>query len=100
MFNAIELEGLAVTRLNGYRTRRPKQRPKKSKGHGFKPKWRDRLKDKVPVRPVAVPMPKIPDFLIKMLARRPEARRLLTAEMYNETLASISPKVRIQTYVC
>lgn len=89
ILNSVELEGLAVTRLNGYRTRRPKQRPKKSKGHGIKSKWRDRLKDKVPPWQPAVRAVKIPDFLSKMLALRPEARCRIT----NETLKNFGKRV-------
>lgn len=87
-FDPEERMGLSISISNGYRTRRPKRRPKKTWGHGvvklLKP-WRDRLRDKkevAAIRPVAVPQVSMPKFLEKMLALRPEARRILTPELY------------------
>ena len=92
--DATENEGLAVSRLSGYRTKRPNKRPRKTFGHGVKIKWRDRLKKKkepIFTRPVAVPKPNVPDFLTRMLAARPEARRIMSAAQY-EAIKNKSPK--------
>jgi len=83
MFDEAERIGLAISTSNGYRTRRPRARPKKSKGHGTRQVWRDRLKEaKPPARPPAVPKHFMPTFLTKMLLARPEARSQLTREQY------------------
>jgi hypothetical protein len=77
MFDECERMGLAISKSNGYRTRRPKKRPQKSKNHGQK--WTDRVKReklrrKEYVRPLVVKKVKLPTFLVKHLAGRPEAR--------------------------
>lgn len=84
-FDEAERMGLAISKSNGYRTIRPKRRPKKTKGHGLKIKWRDKLKKKRHVTPIAVPATPMPDFLSKLLIRRPEARRIQTPEQYAVT---------------
>jgi len=88
-FDPAENEGLAISKSNGYRTKRPKRRPKKTKGHGIKPTWKETLRNKKEKklaresRPLAVqPRVPVPDFLARMLKFRPEAKSQLTAEDY------------------
>lgn len=97
-FEPAEVEGLAISESNRYRTRRPKKRPRKTWGHGVvkQMKWKERLKKRkeekkqIFTRPVSVPKVPMPDFLSQLLARRPESRRIMSAEIY----ASIKDKVK------
>lgn len=72
-------EGLAIRVANGYRLRRPKKRPKKSRGHGLKVKFKEQLRKRREVqgiftRPPAVkPTVPVSDFLAQLLASRPES---------------------------
>ena len=72
-------EGLAIRVANGYRCRRPKKRPKKSRGHGLKVKFREQLRKRkesqaIFTRPPAVkPTVPVGDFLATLLAARPES---------------------------
>lgn len=84
-----ELEGLAISKSNGYRTKRPKRRPKKSRGHGPQPEWSETLRNKkkpkppeTPARPIAVPPVPMSDSLIAILKARTEYRHNLTPEEY------------------
>lgn len=69
-----DAEGFAVRVLAGYRTRRPKRRPKKSRGHGSilisDPGAYTRKKK--PQRPLAVPYREIPASVMAVLRKRPE----------------------------
>lgn len=89
-FEPAENEGLAISISNGYRTKRPKKKPRKTWGNGVvkQMKWKERLKKRheekkqIFSRPVAVPKVPMPGFLAKLLASRPESRRLMTVDQY------------------
>lgn len=92
-FDETEIEGLAISKSNGFRTKRPNRRPKKTWGHGDPKKiikgWKDTLRKKreakqqIFSRKLAVPeAPQLPSFLSQMLTVRPEARRIMSAAQY------------------
>lgn len=73
-------EGLAIRVANGYRIKRPNKRPKKSRGHGLKITFQEKLRKKRPeaqaifTRPPAVKVTvPVASFLAKLLAKRPES---------------------------
>lgn len=85
-----KIEGFAILKSNGYRTERPKKQRSRSRGHGAKPNWKERLRDKREperVARLAVPEVKLPDFLLAALRKRPEARSHQTVEEYLATKA-------------
>ena len=73
-------EGLAIRVASGYRLKRPKKRPKKSRGHGLKIKFVEKLRKRreapqaIFTRPPAVkPTVPVSSFLAQLLAKRPES---------------------------
>lgn len=87
MFDQTENEGLSISKSNGFRTKRPSKRPKKTWGHGLKQTWKEKLKNKREKKPErvvrdSVPQVPMPNFLTRMLDRHALARRIMTPEQY------------------
>lgn len=72
-----DAEGIAIAVANGYRCKRPNKRPSKSRGHGYKAEWKEKLRKKrqaPQTRPPAVKVTvPVSGFLQNLLAARPES---------------------------